>query len=412
VPPPGALSVAVERQLLATLFDQRSTLVVGNSAFLALAVVGWFETGQAWFLVWAGAIGVTFAARFAFECFYDRMANERSLAFWRRWYAAGSWTTGILLGCSALAIVNHVHPLVQMLVLSTELVFVMGSAARICAVPLIARVQILLGIVPVFVVCMLTNDPYYHFFSLAVAFELFGAFALTRHLNVRTVRLFCLNEENAALVDEVRRTNRELVAANDQLQTSAMTDSLTGIANRRQFDAVLAAEVRRAARESAEMALVLIDIDSFKGFNDRYGHQAGDECLRRVAQTLAASLYRPGDFVARYGGEEFVAVLPQTKAAGALVLAETLRIAVAGLEIVNAAGVTGFVTVSVGVAGFAPDGRLRPEDFLREADRALYAAKGRGRNCVHAVGADVERSSTVPPGRRTFATPEVDPSNE
>jgi len=382
--PHGGLSEAVERQLVATLFNQRSVLVAGNAALTIVAVVGWLESAQGWFLIWAIAIAVTLAARLAIELAFDRRSSEPGrIAVWGRIYTAGSWATGALLGCSALVIVKHVHPLIQMLVLSTELVFIMGSVARVCACPVIAKGQALLGLVPIFVVCVLQDDVYYRVFSLAICFELYAAFALLRYLNVRTVRLLRLNEENTALVAEVQRTNAELIAANVRLEAAATTDSLTGIENRRRFDAVLAEEVRQARRHSDEMALLMLDIDSFKGFNDLYGHQAGDECLRRVAQTFAASLRRPGDFVARYGGEEFVAVLPRTNALSAAALAETVRANIAALAVVNAAaGSAGVVTVSIGVTSFSPDHYQGPEDLIRAADEALYSAKGAGRNCV------------------------------
>lgn len=381
--PHGPLSKTIERQLVATLFNQRSVLVAGNAALIIVAVVGWLESAQNWFLTWAIAIAFTLGARLAIELVFDRRSGPDCCpAVWGRIYAAGCWATGALLGCSAFVIVKHVHPLIQMLVLSTELVFIMGSMARICACPVIAKGQALLGLVPIFVVCVVQNDVYYRVFSLAICFELYGAFALVHYLNVRTVCLLRLNEENTALVAEVRRTNTELIAANLRLEAAATTDSLTGIENRRRFDVVLAEEVRQARRHSDEIALLMLDLDSFKGLNDLYGHQAGDECLRRVAQTFAASLRRPRDFVARYGGEEFVAVLPRTNALSAAALAEVVRANIAALGIVNAAADAGVVTASIGVTSLSPDHFQGPEDLIRAADEALYSAKGAGRNCV------------------------------
>lgn len=386
VKPRGSPSLNVQRQLVTALFNQRLVLVAGNVGLLAVAIFSWFETAQVWFLGWAVAIGLIAAARWAFECFYDLRAAEHGIAFWRSGYIAGAWATGVVVGCSANVILYHVDPLVQMLVLSTELVFVMGAAARVCAVPSVAVGQILLGLVPVFLVCVLASDPHYHYLSFAIAFELYGALALTRSLHAGTVRLLSLNEENAALVAEVQRKNNELLAANDRLETAAMTDSLTGIANRRGFDAAVATVVPKAIRESGDMALLLLDIDLFKGFNDLYGHQAGDDCLQRIAQQLAGSLGQADNFVARFGGEEFVAVLPRMDADRAAAAAEQVRADVAALEIVNAAAFGGIVTVSIGVAGFAPDGSLRLEDVIRAADEALYAAKALGRNRVCVAG--------------------------
>jgi diguanylate cyclase (GGDEF)-like protein len=170
-----------------------------------------------------------------------------------------------------------------------------------------------------------------------------------------------------------------------QLEQAATTDSLTGIANRRRFDTVLSAETRRAERDNAYLAVLMLDIDFFKGFNDRYGHQAGDECLQRVAAVLASSFTRSGDLVARYGGEEFVAVLPGIDPSQAESLAEAVRANVVALAIPYAFGREGIVTVSIGVVAALPHHDVRPEDFVRAADAALYTAKAEGRNCIRSA---------------------------
>jgi len=163
-------------------------------------------------------------------------------------------------------------------------------------------------------------------------------------------------------------------AALDRL---ARQDGLTGVANRRQFDAVLQAEWNRARRSGRELALLLVDIDHFKAFNDRHGHPAGDRCLQAVAQALQAVAERGSDLVARYGGEEFAVVVPATPVGGVRVLAERLRAAVAGLALEE-----GTVTVSVGAACLHPSVLASPDGLLADADAALYAAKRAGRNRV------------------------------
>ena len=183
-----------------------------------------------------------------------------------------------------------------------------------------------------------------------------------------------------------KAVEEKLAAANAQLEFLSRHDGLTGLSNRRAFDETLATEVRRARRENHALALIMIDVDQFKAFNDLYGHPDGDECLRRVAGAIAASVRRPGDVVARYGGEEFVVVLPRTDEEGALTVAAKIRCAVQGLAIAHGGGESGVVTVSLGVASARPDGADGARDLLlREADRALYIAKRGGRNV--AVGA-------------------------
>jgi diguanylate cyclase (GGDEF)-like protein len=167
------------------------------------------------------------------------------------------------------------------------------------------------------------------------------------------------------------------------LENMAFLDGLTGIANRRQFDRELEKEWRRMMRQKAPLSLLLMDIDYFKKFNDHYGHAAGDDCLRVVAQTIARIIKRPGDLVARYGGEEFAVILPNTNEAGAYAVAETMRFALDYLKIAHAESlVADHVTISLGLTSEIPDLQGNLQDFLNRADHALYHAKSAGRNRV------------------------------
>ncbi len=171
--------------------------------------------------------------------------------------------------------------------------------------------------------------------------------------------------------------------ANRALHEMAMQDALTGLPNRRHFDAALAQEFKRAARDNLELSLIMIDLDFFKGFNDLYGHPAGDACLRKVAEAIAGVPQRPADLVARYGGEEMVVLLPHTDSAGAATVAGLLRDAVRDLQIPHAASPAHLVTVSCGVASFMPERDPQvPVMLVERADRALYQAKLAGRNRV------------------------------
>ncbi len=192
-------------------------------------------------------------------------------------------------------------------------------------------------------------------------------------------------------------TQRQLEDKNRLLERLSALDTLTGIANRRRFDDVLRQEWRRAARDGSTLALLFCDIDHFKRFNDTYGHQAGDDCLVRVAQAMEDTLNRPADLAARYGGEEFVGLLVDTDAEGARLLAERVRLRVEGLEIEHApSDVAAVLTVSLGAAAVVPTVGLRPDDLVSLADQALYAAKQRGRNRV--VLADTPPAEPGAPG--------------
>ncbi|WP_157954460.1 CHASE domain-containing protein [Saccharospirillum mangrovi] len=177
------------------------------------------------------------------------------------------------------------------------------------------------------------------------------------------------------------RRNEELQAARDQLEHISLTDGLTGLANRRHFDQHLAQEWARAQREGISVSLIMIDIDHFKSYNDEYGHPAGDQCLRRVAEALQGMAQRPLDLVARYGGEEFAIILPQTQQP--LQVAEQCRQAVEALQLPHAfSEAAKVITISAGVCTRMPGVADRPEALTEGADHALYEAKETGRNRV------------------------------
>jgi diguanylate cyclase (GGDEF)-like protein/PAS domain S-box-containing protein len=175
---------------------------------------------------------------------------------------------------------------------------------------------------------------------------------------------------------------QQLQEANRRLQALAEQDGLTGLSNRRYFDEALLRELRRARRDKTFLGLLMIDVDWFKAYNDEYGHPAGDKCLKRIAEAIGSSVRRPGDVVARYGGEEFSVLLPDTNQAGAMFVAEQIRDAVLSLMIEHGGSPNRVATVSIGAVSQHAAGSIEPETLLRQADRALYMAKDRGRNTV------------------------------
>lgn len=175
--------------------------------------------------------------------------------------------------------------------------------------------------------------------------------------------------------------NRELQTVNQQFLQLSLVDPVTGVANRRYFDDMMQRAWRSAARHQFEIALILMDVDFFKAYNDCLGHPAGDDCLRRVAKELADGLLRPDDFLARFGGEEFAVILPRTGMGGAAVVAERLRSNIESLGIRHpGAPVAGAVTISQGLACTVPTLASAPSTLIVQADEALYEAKRSGRN--------------------------------
>lgn len=182
-------------------------------------------------------------------------------------------------------------------------------------------------------------------------------------------------------ITERKETELALQEANDKLEKLVNLDGLTNIANRRHFGAYLDLEWNRHQREQDPIALIMIDIDYFKRYNDHNGHQCGDDCLIRVAQTIAQVPQRPTDLVARYGGEEFAVILSNTDSDGALRIAEKIQLAIATLAIPHEKSEVGDrITLSIGIASIVPASTQEANVLIRHTDQALYTAKGEGRN--------------------------------
>ena len=200
------------------------------------------------------------------------------------------------------------------------------------------------------------------------------------------------NDEDAdalrvcALYLAVRVHEERLREERDRLAVLAGTDPLTGLPNRRAFDQRLESEWRRGIRAGTPLSAAYVDVDLFKSFNDRYGHLAGDVCLKHVAAALRDALHRPGDMLARVGGEEFCALLPGAEISGARSIAEAMRAAVAAQEIPHDENLPRqIVTVTCGIASARPRLERSPQTVIEDADRALYVAKASGRDRVAAA---------------------------
>ena len=201
------------------------------------------------------------------------------------------------------------------------------------------------------------------FFGLAVSFIVFARIIISK---------------NRLLIDATSAAE----LANQKLLQLSITDGLTDVHNRRHFDRMLASEWNRGVRARNPLSVVFLDIDLFKKYNDCYGHQAGDECLRTLARVLKNNIRRAGDVVARYGGEEFCLILPVTTAENAHRIAETIRMEIETLAVPHALSPFGHLTASIGIATMIPVDNLTSKEIIGAADRALYRAKEQGRNRV------------------------------
>lgn len=206
---------------------------------------------------------------------------------------------------------------------------------------------------------------------------------VAQEASARNSQLESSKQRTEAALQVLTEKTRELESANTQLTELSVSDALTGLANRRRFDDVLESQWQRALQAKDAIAVLMIDVDRFKEYNDLYGHQDGDSCLQLIASTLKSNINRSSDILARYGGEEFSIVLPSCKLADACRIAEQVRQAVEALNVKHDESATGTVTVSVGVASTTPGSEESADLLLRQADSALYRAKRAGRNTVY-----------------------------
>jgi diguanylate cyclase (GGDEF)-like protein len=197
-----------------------------------------------------------------------------------------------------------------------------------------------------------------------------------------------LQQRNSQLEALVEERTRELEYVNFKLELLSNSDGLTGIANRRSFDGALEQEWNRAQRSEKPLALIMLDVDHFKHYNDLYGHLAGDDCLRALSQVLVREVRRSGELVARYGGEEFVVLMPDSTLQSALDMAGRIQQALRVLALPHQNVEAGIVSFSLGVASLCPSPRYAPQELIRQADLALYRAKGAGRDRIELAAAE------------------------
>jgi len=210
-----------------------------------------------------------------------------------------------------------------------------------------------------------------------------AAFGLEMPIALRALGFFAMIATTCAIAARnVERSSRKSFLESHLIEELAYHDTLTGLKNRRVFDEQLDRLWDRGVEQHRSLAILMVDIDHFKAYNDGAGHQAGDQTLRRVAQTLQSLVTRPLDVLARYGGEEFALVSCDVDSSQAEILAEQMRLAVAALAIKHEGAACGSVTISIGVAVVQPSSERRARGALQLADQALYEAKVRGRNRV------------------------------
>jgi diguanylate cyclase (GGDEF)-like protein len=380
-----AVSPDVAWKLVDTLFNQTTSMISGAAVFIVLGVVGYVGTQSPWYLAGLAYTLCVFLWRYRQTRLYARTRDSKTPTAWA-WYSIRSgWATAAGWGAWSAVVLFEPEKSIVIMVIGMHAGLVAGGAVRNCAVPAVAAGQILLSAIPLFIACVASGSPYLYVYAGIVALHVFAALALTKALHRQTLQLLLGKKAMSDLVDRLAIANQDLEVTNQHLETLVATDALTGVANRRAFELASAREWRRSAREQTPLSMLMVDVDHFKAFNDFYGHQDGDVCLKNVAAAIGHPLRRPGDLLARYGGEEFVVIIPGTCLDGAVRVAEQIIAELHARALPHDASTFGHVTVSIGVACVIPSLDLTVNRLIAMADGALYAAKRSGRNRVHAA---------------------------
>lgn len=370
-------------RLVGSLFAQRAPLLIGALCCILLGLAGYFGTGSPWYLAGVIYTAMVAAWRLAQTVAFRRARDTATPTTWAIRSLLTSSATALGWAGWTLMILFEPDRTLIGLVLGIHAGLITGGSIRNNAVRAIAMTQIAIASPPLFVACLVTENPYLRVYAAIVAIHFMAALALVKFLHGQTIWILLKEREARDLAAELAAANDQLALVNEHLEEQIGLDPLTGLPNRRAFDLAAAREWRNALREARTLSVMMIDIDHFKRFNDHYGHQAGDECLRRVAATMATALQRPGDLLARYGGEEFIAILPATGRDAARAVGERVLIALAERAFAHEHAPLARVSVSIGVASVEVGPGTSLEGLIAWADEALYEAKRRGRNLVH-----------------------------
>ncbi len=357
------------------------------ASFLAFFLWFHFASQQIPLLIWLGLIITLSIVRFLMGKNFKlkRQYTQVELTSWANRHVFFTTFISTIWGLAGIVFfpTDLSHLILMVLVLFSVL---LASIPTLAASRIAYYFQVLVTLLPITILLFLSKDD--------------GHSLVAGGIIILAVTLMLASNYIYQLLYELQETQLKL-------QDLADTDQLTQIANRRHFDRKFKTEWRRAMREKTPISMLLIDVDFFKKYNDTYGHQAGDSCLKQIADTLASVTHRPADLASRYGGEEFSILLPVTKQADAAMLAERLRRKIEGLQIEHSRTDIGVVTVSVGVSccepawdftGNTPDEDQKvifPAMLLTAADNALYVSKERGRNQVSEQGCGDHKMAKV-----------------
>lgn len=349
------------------------------AAIAIIACYNWYAHHSLASFAAVALVGPTLLLRVLLARRYHMRGPKARVSKWIRLFAMMSLVAAFGWGFSLSILIFTIQGLPLFAVFALICAPVQGASARAYAMPsvVIIHISIVLGLVSVAATM----------FGIAIAIPLcflYWCYQIGFIMELVALRRKMLKADfdRHQLLEQVTLYNADLASLNKQLSAFALTDGLTGVGNRRNFDDKLERCLNCQASASASLALLLIDVDHFKRFNDVYGHLIGDECLKLVAAAIKMVASRSGDFVARYGGEEFAVILPGTDEVDALAIAEAIRRAVETMDLAALPEPDERPTVSIGVGIAAGGSRTRSHALIAMADGSLYLAKQSGRNCV------------------------------
>ncbi len=376
----------VEAALFQHLIDNSAIPLIGSAIGAVLVALANMDSPYAdLVLIWLAALYASIGLRFWLvkQCRARLQATgfDRGTAIR---YALTTSLSGIAWGLGGLFVLQA-SPLAMVVTITAIQAMIMGAALTLGAFMPAFFAFSLPTIVPLIGVLAYGGGTANIVLATYSAIFLVLVIGIARRLNSSLRTVWQLTFEKEDLVGK-------LTMAHDLQAALALTDGLTGIANRRRFDETLEREYARLPRSGEPLSLLLLDVDHFKAFNDTYGHVAGDECLQRIGKLLQVKLNRASDLAARYGGEEFAGILPGTEHAGALQLAELIRTEVERLQIPHDRSPTAdHVTISLGVVTLNCSDCRSVTNMIAIADQCLYQAKSQGRNRV--VASTLEQDS-------------------
>jgi len=346
------------------LNDPLSSLMTNMALGLVLCFLmgSMFEKGR--LLAWIICLLAVCLFRVSIAWIYTRYSafEKFSPIFWYRLYFAGTWLSALVWSSVSIFFFPMQYPSFQLYLVALLAGLVHGAGQNQAPFRLIHLTYTLTIMVPLILRFFFMGSFYYGTFAFALIFLIAGIMISTRKMRCYLIESLILRYE---------------------ISQMAHIDALTGLANRRHFDMFIYQEWNRAQRQGSPIVMLMIDVDFFKLYNDLYGHQRGDQCLRQIAEAISTAIHRPTDLIARYGGEEFAVILPDTPLPGALKIAEEMRQAVGTLFIEHhKSPAAHFVTISIGLAVMRPGKDNVPKELIEASDEALYAAKNSGRNRV------------------------------